>query len=84
MESISNSDTRDKTIHQVAQMDINLKIIFSFIEQVKLDKALIDEIIFRKFFNKKWLLPIIKLPKDCSLWIDEYKKLITECFLIPI
>jgi glycosyltransferase involved in cell wall biosynthesis len=70
MESISNSDTRDKTIHQVAQMDINLKIIFSFIEQVKLDKALIDEIIFRKFFNKKWLLPIIKSPKDCSLWID--------------
>ena len=74
-ESVSNSDSRDKTIYQVAQMDINLKIIFSFIEQVKLEKALKDEILFRIFFYKRWLLPIIMTPKDCRLWINEYKEI---------
>jgi hypothetical protein len=75
MESISNSDTRDKTIYQVAQMDINLQLIFAFIKEKKLDKTLKNEIVFRKFFNKRWLLPVIKSPKDCNLWINEYKEI---------
>jgi glycosyltransferase involved in cell wall biosynthesis len=83
MESISNSDTKDKTIYQVAQMDINLQLIFAFIKENKLDKTLKNEIIFRKFFNKRWLLPIIKSPKDCSLWINEYKEINSRMFFNP-
>lgn len=83
IESISNSDTKDKTLNQVAQMDINLQIIFAFIKQNKLDKTLKNEIIFRKFFNKRWLLPVIKSPKDCSLWINEYKEINFRMFFNP-
>jgi hypothetical protein len=67
----------------VEQMDINLQLIFAFIKEKKLDKTLKNEIVFRKFFNKRWLLPIIKSPKDCNLWINEYKEINYRMFFNP-
>ena len=83
VESISLSSAREKVIYQVAQMDINLQIVFSFIKQTLLAEKLKNELIARKFYNKRWLIQIIKETKDCSLWSDEYKEINFQLFFNP-
>ena len=29
---------------------------------------------YRKYFNKRWLLPIIDSPRKCKLWLEEYRR----------
>lgn len=71
---------RDLIVQQVYVMDENLKMIFCFLKMKNLYKDLHKEVLFRKFFNKRWLLPAIKNAKDCHLWIKEYPEINRSLF----
>jgi glycosyltransferase involved in cell wall biosynthesis len=78
--SSTMSDNRDLIVWQVHAMDENLKMIFCFLKIKNLYKYFHKEVIFRKFFNKRWLLPVIKNAKDCRLWIKEYPEINRSLF----
>ncbi len=81
--SSTMSDYKDVMVQQVRDMNENLKIIFSFLKEKDLDTNFRQEIIFRKFFNKRWLLLVIKNVRDCQLWMNEYPEINRSLFFNP-
>lgn len=73
--SSSNISVQSRIIQQEMEMRENLKLLLGFIELNKLNASLYDEIVYRKFFNKRWLLPAISHAKDCKLWIQCFSEI---------
>lgn len=81
--SSTMSDSGEVMVQQVKEMNENLKIIFSFLKEKDLDRNFRQEIVFRKFFNKRGLLPAIQSVRDCQLWMQEYPEINSFLFLNP-
>jgi len=78
-DSIYNNS--EKVLEQAKHMQANLFMISSLLSNFQ--EQLKNEIQYRSFFIKRWLLPIIKNTKDCRLWIDFEPKLGMELFENP-
>lgn len=72
--SITQNMSPEKMLWQVREMDKNIMVIIDFLQRVGWRERLHHYIDYRKYFNKRWLLPIIDAPKKCRLWLEEYPK----------
>lgn len=82
--SITQNTSPEKMLWQVKEMDKNITVIIGFLNKVGEDRNLCNHIDYRKFFNKRWLLPIIDSPKKCRLWLEEYPEINRSLFFNPL
>ncbi len=68
--SISSGEDKSKLVIQSIEMQENFKLIETFFFNVMMEKKYWSELQFRKFFNKRWLLPAVDSVKNCRLWLD--------------
>lgn len=69
-ESVSSYGTAEKLLGQARQMATNIDTVLEFFNNKGLLKRYKEEIVARKFFDKRWILPAIQSHKDCSLWAN--------------
>lgn len=85
---IHNNSTTSSTVsfqtlyEQAVYMNINVLAIESFVKEKGLTE-LNDFIEYRKFFNKRWINPIIKSVKDCKYWISINSEINCKFLLNP-
>lgn len=68
--SLSNADgaERDRRlIRQMRDMEANVNLLERFFSEHG-GQRFHKEFVFRKFFNKRWVLPALHTSSDCSLW----------------
>ena len=68
--SLSNADGvgRDRRlIRQMRDMEANVNLLERFFSEHG-GQRFHKEFVFRKFFNKRWVLPALHTSSDCSLW----------------
>ena len=68
--SVSSGDSKEKIVSQAYQMSENVGIFHTFLLQTGIGSEWKNEIVFRKFFNKRWLLPAVDSVRNCRLWLD--------------
>lgn len=68
--SVSSGDSKEKIVSQAYQMSENVGIFHTFLLQMGIESEWKNEVVFRKFFNKRWLLPAVDSVKNCRLWLD--------------
>ena len=68
-ESVSSFGNSEKLLGQAHRMAENLDILFDFFNKKELVRKYSKEIVARKFFDKRWILPAIRSARDCSHWI---------------
>lgn len=68
--SVSSGDSNEKIVSQAYQMSENVGIFQTFLLQTGIGSEWKNEVVFRKFFNKRWLLPAVDSVKNCRLWLD--------------
>lgn len=84
IESVSRERKREKKIWQAKEMDKNISLMESFFKKVGIAKNLKYYIEFRKYFNKRWLTPLIQNATDCDLWIREYPEINKSLYFNPV
>lgn len=57
-----------KLIRQMNDMEANVNLMDRLFSDRGLTKRFHNELVFRKFFNKRWVLPAIHSSRDCRLW----------------
>lgn len=82
--SITQNMSPEKMLWQVREMDKNIMVIIDFLQRVGWRERLHHYIDYRKYFNKRWLLPIIDAPKKCRLWLEEYPEINWSLFFNPL
>lgn len=82
--SITQNMSPEKMLWQVKEMDKNIAVIIDFLQHVGWKEQLRNYIDYRKFFNKRWLLPIIDTPKKCRLWLEEHPEINGSLFFNPL
>lgn len=82
--STSESNEKEKNLWIIREMDVNLSIIFNLLENCPYSKELRHYIQYRKYFNKRWLLPFINNFHDCSLWLKEYPDINLALYFNPL
>ena len=68
-ESITSFGSRSKLSSQANEMTGMLEKMIQLLSEKGLLRKYSKEIVARKFFNKRWILPAIRNARDCSLWI---------------
>ena len=68
-ESLSSFGNYDKLLGQANNMAVVLETVLLFFSQKGLLEKYKKEIVARKFFDKRWILPAIRSASDCSHWI---------------
>ena len=69
--SLSHADgaERDRRlIHQMKDMEANVLLLERFFRDGGVLQRFDNEFVFRKFFDKRWVLPALHTSSDCSLW----------------
>lgn len=82
--SITQNASSEKVLWQVKEMDKNILVIIRFLDAIEGGKKLHYYIDYRKYFNKRWLLPIVDKPKKCRLWLEEYPEINWSLFFNPL
>lgn len=62
------SEQDNRLIRQMEDMEANVNLMERFFAERGLSQRFHDEMVFRKFFNKRWVLPAIHSSRDCRLW----------------
>jgi glycosyltransferase involved in cell wall biosynthesis len=75
IDSITSYGSKEKEINQLIDHETNLKVVFSFLKQKKLDALLKEEIFHRKFVIKNWSLFMVKKVNDCNIWVRRFKEI---------
>lgn len=59
-----------RLIKQMLDMEANVNLMETFFKEQSGggNKQLRNEFVFRKFFNKRWVLPALHSSRDCRLW----------------
>ncbi len=57
-----------RLIRQMEDMEANVNLIEKFLSEGGVKSRFHDELVFRKFFNKRWVLPALHSSRDCRLW----------------
>lgn len=73
--SMSTSGSSEKEKKQLTNAEVNLKVVFSFLERKKLGPTLQEEIFHRKYTYQMWALFLVKNIKECNLWINRFKEI---------
>lgn len=58
----------NRLIRQMEDMEANVNLMETFFAERGLSLRFHDQMVFRKFFNKRWILPVIHSYRDCRLW----------------
>lgn len=58
----------NRLIRQMEDMEANVDLMERFFSERGLSQRFHNEIVFRKFFNKRWVLPALNSSCDCRLW----------------
>ena len=69
--SLSHADGAERdgrVIRQMKDMEANANLLERFFRERGLLQRFHSELVFRKFFNKRWVLPALHTSRDCSLW----------------
>lgn len=69
--SLSHADgaERDRRlIHQMKDMEANVLLLERFFREGGVLQRFDNEFVFRKFFDKRWVLPALNTSHDCKLW----------------
>lgn len=69
--SLSHADGAEqdnRLVRQMKDMEANEKDMEAFFSERGLSRRFHNELVFRKFFNKRWVLPAIHSSRDCRLW----------------
>lgn len=83
LESITSFGNPDKLLRQAYEMASILETIIQFLYQKGLIRNYSREIVARKFFNKRWILPAIRSAKDCSYWVKLHPDINYSLFFNP-
>lgn len=70
-DSLSHADGPEqdhRLIRQMKDMEANVNLMNRFFSERGLLSRFHNEMVFRKFFNKRWVLPAIHSSCDCRLW----------------
>lgn len=57
-----------RLIRQMLDMEANLVLVERFFRDWGLESRFHKAIVFRKFFDKRWVLPALHTSRDCRLW----------------
>lgn len=82
--STSRDNVREKMIWQVEEMGKNLQVINEFFLNEKIESSMRNYIEYRKYFNKRWILPIVNKTEDCKLWIKIHPEINFSLFFNPL
>ena len=69
--SLSHADGAERdgrVIRQMKDMEANANLLERFFRERGLLQRFHSELVFRKFFNKRWVLPALHSSHDCNLW----------------
>ncbi len=69
-ESISSYGNAEKLFGQARQMAVNFETVLEFFKNKGLLRQYKEEIVARKFFDNRWILPAIQSAKDCTYWME--------------
>lgn len=64
------SEQDNRLVKQMEGMEANVNLMETFFSELPGggNKQFHNELVFRKFFNKRWVLPAIHSSRDCRLW----------------
>lgn len=86
--SLSHADGAEhdkRLINQMKDMEANVNLLERFFRERGLLQRFDKEFVFRKFFNKRWVLPALHTSNDCKLWrqchADINTQLYTNCYI---
>ena len=77
--SITNN--RDKTSCQISEMTVNMDILSKIITNT--DVSFKDELDYKRFFIKRWSLPLVDSPQNCNYWIRIQPEINKRIFFNP-
>lgn len=69
-ESVSSFGNSEKLLGQAHKMADNFDVLLDFFNKKELVRKYSKEIVARKFFDKRWILPAIRTAKDCAFWMN--------------
>lgn len=69
-ESVSSFGNPEKLLGQAHKMAENFDRLLDFFNKKELVGKYAKEIVARKFFDKRWILPAIRSAKDCAFWMN--------------
>lgn len=81
--SVSSGETNEKIIFQAQQMADNVDIFTEFLHQSGKSNKWRKELVYRKFFNKRWLLPAVDSVNHCRYWLDCHRDINFSLFINP-
>jgi glycosyltransferase involved in cell wall biosynthesis len=70
-DSLSHADGPEqdhRLIRQMEDMEANVNLMERSFSERGVSQRFHNEFVFRKFFNKRWVLPALHSSRDCSLW----------------
>ena len=79
-ESVSSFGNSVKLLGQANKMAENFDILLDFFNKKELVRKYSKEIVARKFFDKRWILPAIRSAKDCALWMNLHPEINCSLF----
>ena len=82
-DSVSSGETKAKILSQAQQMAENVNAFAEFLNRSGTSGKWQKEMVFRKFFNKRWLLPAVDSVKHCRYWLDCHKDINKSLFRSP-
>jgi glycosyltransferase involved in cell wall biosynthesis len=85
IDSLSNAEQNDqKLIKQSLDMEANVSLIEKYIQDRYLEQDLKFELEYRKFFNKRWMLPALHDKHDCIYWKNCHSDINISLFKNPL
>ncbi len=82
-DSVSSGETNTKILSQAQQMADNVDVFVEFLHQFGQSDKWRKELVYRKFFNKRWLLPAVDCVKHCRYWLDCHRDINFSLFVNP-
>lgn len=82
--SVTFVGEQEKMMWQAEEMAKNLVVIEQFLQENGLSDEYKHYIEYRKYFNKRWLLPVIKTVDDCKIWTNLHNDVNYILYLNPL
>lgn len=77
-------DASRKLVRQAEDMEENTKLLERVFRKQGIYDKFKDALLFRKFFNKRWMLPALHTMADCRLWRNIHKDINLSLFRSPL
>ena len=81
--SVSSYGNAEKLLGQARQMAVNFETVLEFFKNKGLLRQYKEEIVARKFFDKRWILPAIQSAKDCTYWMELHPDINRSLYFCP-